>query len=134
MTSLFQGLKGIMYYLVDVLISGRTEEEHNARLVKVLDIILENGLKANMKKSVGVREIKYLGHFIKGNVITPMAKNIDKIVNMRAPDNKSELQSFLGATNYYHRFIQDFAEIATPLYSLLKKIKGSSGEQHRKKV
>ncbi|XP_065313680.1 uncharacterized protein LOC135923020 [Gordionus sp. m RMFG-2023] len=50
MAALFQGIKGIIYYLDDVLISGRTEEEHNTRLVKVLDIILENGLKANMNK------------------------------------------------------------------------------------
>ncbi|CAK9291465.1 unnamed protein product [Gordionus sp. m RMFG-2023] len=124
MTALFQGIKGIMYYLDDVLISGRTEEEHNARLVKVLNIIVENGLKANLKKSVfGVKEIKYLGHVIKGNEITPIGKNIDKIMNMRAPNNKAEVQAFLGATNYYHRFVQNFAEIATPLYDLLKKNK-----------
>ncbi|XP_065323701.1 uncharacterized protein LOC135930841 [Gordionus sp. m RMFG-2023] len=124
MTALFQGIKGVMYYLDDVLISGNTEEEHNTRLVKVLDIILENGLRANMNKSVfGVKEIKYLGHIIKGNEITPIAKNIDKIMNMRAPINKTEVQAFLGATNYYHRFVQNYAEIATPLYDLLKRNK-----------
>ncbi|XP_065318931.1 uncharacterized protein LOC135926927 [Gordionus sp. m RMFG-2023] len=122
MTALFQGIKGVMYYLDDVLISGKTEEEHNTRLVKVLDIILGNGLRANMNKSVfGVKEIKYLGHIIKGNEITPIAKNIDKIMNMRAPINKTEVQAFLGATNYYHRLVQKFTEIATPLYDLLKR-------------
>ncbi|XP_065321362.1 uncharacterized protein LOC135928826 [Gordionus sp. m RMFG-2023] len=96
MAALFQGIKGIMYYLDDVLISGRREEEHNARLVKVLDIILENGLKANINKSVfGTRNIKYLGHIIMGDEITPIAKNIDKIMNMRAPNNKTEVQAFL---------------------------------------
>ncbi|XP_065315589.1 uncharacterized protein LOC135924457 [Gordionus sp. m RMFG-2023] len=47
MAALFQGIGGVMYYLDDVLICGRTEEEHNTRLVKVLDIILENAVDAS---------------------------------------------------------------------------------------
>ena len=35
-----------------------------------------------------------------------------------APMNKKEVQSFLGFTNFYRRFIKDFSEHARPLFDL----------------
>jgi hypothetical protein len=37
------------------------------------------------------------------------------------PVAKKSLQSFLGQTNFVHRFIPNYAEIMKPLYKLLKK-------------
>jgi hypothetical protein len=37
------------------------------------------------------------------------------------PTTTSEIQSFLGLTGYYHRFIKDFFKIAKPIIKLLKK-------------
>ena len=37
--------------------------------------------------------------------------------------NKKEVQSFLGFTNFYRRFIQDFSQHAQPLFDLTKKDK-----------
>ena len=38
-----------------------------------------------------------------------------------APRNIKEVQKFLGLTNYYRRFIKDFARIAAPLHVLVRK-------------
>ena len=35
------------------------------------------------------------------------------------PTNATEVQSFLGFTNYYHRFIKIYAQVAKPLYKLI---------------
>ena len=35
------------------------------------------------------------------------------------PTNVTEVQSFLGFTNYYHRFITKYAQGAKPLYKLI---------------
>src|ERR1700678_2190328 len=35
--------------------------------------------------------------------------------------NKKKVQSFLGFTNFYRRFIQDFSHHARPLFDLTKK-------------
>ena len=37
---------------------------------------------------------------------------------MPEPTNKKEVQSFLGFTNFYRRFIKDFSEHARPLFDL----------------
>jgi hypothetical protein len=37
------------------------------------------------------------------------------------PTNKKEVQSFLGFINFYRRFVQDFSELARPLFDLTKK-------------
>ena len=37
-----------------------------------------------------------------------------------APMNKKEVQSFLGFTNFYRRFIKDFSEHARPLFDLTR--------------
>ena len=37
------------------------------------------------------------------------------------PKNKKEVQAFLGFTNFYWRFIQDFSHHARPLFDLTIK-------------
>ena len=38
-----------------------------------------------------------------------------------APKNANEVSSFLGFINFYRRFIDNLAELASPLYALMKK-------------
>ena len=37
------------------------------------------------------------------------------------PSNRKEVQSFLGFTNFYRRFIQGFSHLARPLFDLTWK-------------
>jgi len=37
------------------------------------------------------------------------------------PSNRKEVQSFLGFTNFYHKFIQGFSHLAHPLFNLTWK-------------
>ena len=39
---------------------------------------------------------------------------------MDDPTNKKEVQSFLGFTNFYQRFIEGFSHVAHPLFNLTK--------------
>ena len=38
-----------------------------------------------------------------------------------SPKSIKDVQSFLGFTNFYSRFIKDFAKLASPLTVLIKK-------------
>ena len=46
---------------------------------------------------------------------------IKAVVNAPTPKNVMELQSFLGAVNYYNKFIEHKSTISSPLYTLLRK-------------
>ncbi|XP_065315252.1 uncharacterized protein LOC135924132 [Gordionus sp. m RMFG-2023] len=79
----------------DVLITGLTAEQHNQRLEEVFKRIQDKGLQASKEKSIlGVTEIVL-------------------VIKLKC--------SLLGMINYYHRFVDNFAKIAAPLYDLLKK-------------
>ena len=43
------------------------------------------------------------------------------VTNWEAPTIVGEIQSFLGLTGYYQRFIENFWKIAKPMMELLKK-------------
>jgi hypothetical protein len=76
----------------------------------------------NPAKSVfGVTEGKLLGHIISKDGVKLDPERIEAISKVPLPVSKKALQSFLGQTNFVHRFIPNYAEIMKPLYKLLKK-------------
>ena len=48
-------------------------------------------------------------------------EKIEGVLNWLAPRNVKEVKKFLGLTNYYRRFIKDFARIAVLLHVLVRK-------------
>ena len=42
------------------------------------------------------------------------------VVEWPTPDSKKEVQSFLGFTNFYRRFIEEFSRLARPLFELTR--------------
>jgi len=39
------------------------------------------------------------------------------------PENRTDVQAFIGFVNFYRRFIQDFSTIARPLFDLTRSDK-----------
>ena len=65
--------------------------------------------------------IEYLGF-----ILTPTGLHMDPakvavIQNWLELWNICDLQSFLGFTNFYHRFITDYSQMTLPLMNLCKK-------------
>ena len=48
-------------------------------------------------------------------------KKVEEVLTWPTPKNIKKVQKFLGLTNYYRRFIKNFAKIAAPLYVLVRK-------------
>lgn len=106
-------------YMDDIIVFGRTFEEHNANLEAVLTRIKLANLKLNLDKcKFGETEVIYLGHRITQNGIGVDPAKIDAINRVEEPSNRAKLRRFLGMANYYKRFVYQFSVIAAPLNAL----------------
>lgn len=109
-------------FVDDVIIGTATIEEHAYALGLLFRLLEEANLKLKWAKAeIFKTEITYLGHRISADGVKPTGHNVQKITDMRPPENVSELKSFLGTVNFYRKFIPTFAETAGPLTNLLKK-------------
>lgn len=52
-------------------------------------------------------------------------EKVDAIMNMSMPNTVTQLKSFLGMVNYYHRFIPNIPGILHQLYELIKMQNGT---------
>jgi hypothetical protein len=64
------------------------------------------------KCEFGKRNIEFLGHIVGKDDLQPEMKKVEKIKNMKRPENVTEVRSFLGLCSYYRKFIKDFLKIA----------------------
>ena len=108
-----------LIYLDDILVFGRTAEEHCERLRLVLQRIREAGLKLSPEKChLFQREVEYLGHIISTEGIRTSSEKMKKVKDWPSPTSVDELRSFLGLSGYYRRFIKEYAHIVAPLEKL----------------
>lgn len=115
-------MEGVECFIDDLLVYGRTKEEHDSRLEAVLQRALDNGVRFNKEKCVlGVEEVKYLGHVFDSKGMRPDGDRVKAIRDMPPPSCRKDLERFLGMTNYVSRFLPNYAELAEPLRGLLKR-------------
>ena len=109
-------------YLDDILVAGVDEADHLNNPSKVLDVLEEAGLMLNESKCVfASSSIEYLGHIIDGQGLHPSPTKVEAVKRAPVPTNITELKSFLGLINYYHKFLPQFSTTMALLYQLLCK-------------
>jgi hypothetical protein len=114
--------KKCLCFFDDILVFGRTFDEHLARLAEVISIIQAANLKINLNKcKFGLTETTFLGHLITGDGIKPDPSKVQAIINIQQPTSVTQVKSFIGICSYYRRFIPKFSEIAQPLFNLTKQ-------------
>uniref|UniRef100_A0AAY4C672 Gypsy retrotransposon integrase-like protein 1 n=1 Tax=Denticeps clupeoides TaxID=299321 RepID=A0AAY4C672_9TELE len=111
----------VLVYLDDLIVFGRTLEEHNERLFKVLDRLKEEGLKLSLDKcKFCCTSVNYLGHIVSREGVGTDSSKVEAVKSWPRPNNISALRSFLGFSGYYRRFVRDYSRICFPLNQLLK--------------
>lgn len=115
------GIDGIHIYYDDVLVAGRTVEEHNHRLELVFQRLLDHGLKLKRSKCSFLKsEVSYLGHVINEKGTRPIPAKIDCVLQTKTPTDKSKVRSYLGLLNFYRRYLPELASVVAPMSALLK--------------
>lgn len=120
--TIFGKIPGVKIYIDDIFIFGKTQEEHDKTLIKVLETAKQHGVRFNKEKcKISVQEVKYVGHIITKDGIKLDPKRTQAILNMETPKNAKDLSRFLGMVNYVGRYIPNVSKLTSNLRELCKK-------------
>ncbi|GMF32074.1 unnamed protein product [Phytophthora fragariaefolia] len=72
--------------------------------------------------------VDFLSHAVSREGLRADAKKLKAIAELSFPKTKKGVQAFLGALNYYSRFIQDFAVYNAALYQVREEDFGPGGD------
>ena len=115
----FGDIEGVEIVVDDILIHGTTVQQHNERLVKVLDRARKINLKLNSAKcNIAMPEVIYVGHKLTGEGLKVTDERIKAIQGMKDPESFQELETVLGMLAYVAKFIPHLSQLNSPLREL----------------
>jgi transposase InsO family protein len=120
MQKILVDLDGVVCQMDDILVFGRTQEEHDERLAAVFCRLKKSGVTLNAHKcAFSQNEIKFLGHIISAEGIKADPEKTTAIEKYPVPGNKKELRRFFGIVNYLGKFSPLIANNTSKLRPLL---------------
>lgn len=128
-----QGIPMVVCRVDDILVSGKTDQEHLANLGEVLSRLENAGLRLKLAKCRFMQpSVEYLGYRVDARGLHAIEKKVQAIRDAPAPENQQQLKSFLGMITYYAKFIEGYSTITHPLNELLRdNVKWTWGKRQR---
>jgi len=107
---------GVIVYIDDILIATINEEENLKLLNEVFKRLSAQNLILSKDKCIFFKDsIVFLGYTITADGIAMISDKVESIQQFPIPTNVKQLQSFLGACNFYiyRDFIDGYSKIAS---------------------
>ena len=103
---IFGKLTNVMCITDDIMVVGYKEDsDHDLALTKLLQTAQKNTVKLNYDKlQYKKHEVTFFGENYTTQGRKPDPKKIEAIVKMKQPENKKEMQTFLGMVQYLQKF------------------------------
>ncbi|GFW61071.1 retrovirus-related Pol polyprotein from transposon 297 [Trichonephila clavipes] len=123
-SSIFRDLtqKGIVIsYLDDLVILAKNEQEGLEKLKIIFEVAKKYGLEIKFKKCQFFKKNEFLGHIVESGTIKPSPTKTLAVRKFPEPTTIKQVQSFLGLTGYFRKYIKDYSKIAKPLNDLTRK-------------
>ena len=125
MIAIMEGIPGVVVFVDDIVVGANTNEEMIQRLRLVFERCREFDLRLKQEKCVfGASHITYLGFELSGKGVQISKERREALHKIKRPTNARQLRAFLGLANFFRRLVPQFAQLADPLYKLLKKGEG----------
>ena len=124
MDAVLAGFKWLfcMVYIDDIVVFSATIDEHLSHLHKVFTRLRDYNLKLKPSKlQLFHTDLPFLGHRVSADGIRKDPSKLARLENWPRPTGLKSLQRFLGFSNYFRRFLKNYATISLPLTNLLKK-------------
>jgi hypothetical protein len=124
----------VIVYLDDILIFSKSHEEHIIHVKQVFDVLRKEQLFLKLSKcEFGKTSLIYLGHIVGGGELKIDPSKVKVILEWSRPSNVTEVRSFLGAAQYWRKFIANFSSIAAPLHAVtsVKQVFQWGGKQQQ---
>jgi len=109
-------------FINDVLVGTETKEGYDEIVEEILRRLEENNLYIKPEKCMWkARKIEFLGVVIGPNGIEMEEGKVEEVLSWLTLKTVKDVRKFLGLTNYYGRFIKDFAQVARSMNVLMRK-------------
>ena len=106
-----------LVYVDDVIVVGRTFDEHVCNLQEVFGQVRGAGLKLKPSKCAFLQErVYYLGHEVSRKGVAADPTKINQVAHWPVPQSVKDVQKFHGLASYYRQFVRNFASITKPLH------------------
>ena len=110
-----------LIYLDDIIIFSSSFKEHLHCLRNVFVALQGAHLQLKLSKcNFACSLVHYLGHVVSVEGVQPDPRKVEAVSQHPVPTTIKELKQFLGLTNYYRKFIYNYAHITDPLNKLLQ--------------
>ena len=120
--SLVRDIPNVCAYLDDILITGKSDEEHLRTLERVLTRLKLAGFTLKKEKCKFLADsVEYLGFSVDKDGLHTLDHKLRAVREAPAPQNAAELKSYLGMVTHFSRFVNNAATILAPLHRLLHK-------------
>lgn len=117
-----QGLDGCINKSDDIIVFGKSQEEHDQNLQAVFERLKAVNLTLNKSKCLFSKSrVKFFGYIFSKNGISADPEMVESIRKVKRPTTPSEIKSFLGMTWYVSRFIPQYSTLTEPLRRLTRQ-------------
>ena len=121
METILRGVLGecCVIFLDDLCVYSNTAEEHMQHLNKVYRLLAKNSIYLRFAKCFFFNtQFKFLGWIIKEGTMAADPDKVSTLTTWPNPENKREVRSFTGFTNFYRRLIPKYTDMMAPLFEL----------------
>ena len=111
-SQLLADIPGAINISDDIIVFGKTQQDHDETLNRVLNKVSDNNLTLNATKcEFNKASLEFFGSIFSDGGMKPDPKKVEDVQNLAPPTNTRELRSILGMTGYSSRFIPGYATI-----------------------
>ena len=101
MDEMIVGIPGAFAIIDDILIAGKTVEDHD----RVFRQVVERATQYNLKRLIRQSRVPYMGHIPTGNGLEIYPSKVKAPMDMPRPSDKEGVRRILGFVQYLGKFI-----------------------------